>query len=119
QVLAPAARFAQYRVSLATDNAAKTPSLRGISLRYATTNQEPEVTKVEVPNLDAEDLESPKKVKLKWSAEDPNEDTLTYQLYVRKDGWKSWVLLEEDVDSTDYIWDTTTTPSGSYRLKVV
>ncbi len=119
QVQSPAARFAQYRVTLSTDDAAKTPSLRGLALRYATTNQAPEVMKVEVPNLDADDLENPKKVKLKWSAEDPNEDSLSYSLYVRKDGWKSWVLLEEDVDRTDYEWDTTTTPSGSYRLKVV
>jgi sugar lactone lactonase YvrE len=119
QVQAPAARFVQYRITLSTDDAAKTPSLRGIAIRYATTNQAPEVTRVEVPNLDADDLDNPKKVKLKWSAEDPNEDTLSYNLYVRKDGWKSWVLLEEDVDANDYVWDTTTTPSGIYRLKVV
>jgi hypothetical protein len=119
QVHAPSARFVQYRITLSTDDATKTPSLRGIAIRYATTNQAPEVTKVEVPNLDADDLDNPKKVKLKWSAEDPNEDTLSYNLYVRKDGWNNWVLLEEDVDETSYTWDTTTTPSGIYRLKVV
>src|SRR5262249_40854029 len=54
QVLSPPARFVQYRVTLGTDDPTKTPSLRGISLRYATTNQAPEVLKVEVPNLDAE-----------------------------------------------------------------
>jgi hypothetical protein len=119
QVLAPAARFIQYRITLSTEDDSNTPSLRGIALRYATTNQAPEVTKVEVPNLDAEDLDNPKKVKLKWSAEDPNEDTLIYQLYIKKEGWKSWVLLEDDLDKTDFEWDTTTTPSGVYRLKVV
>src|SRR5205823_1893791 len=79
----------------------------------------PEVMKVEVPNLDAVDLDNPKKLKFKWSGEDANEDVVTYSLYVRKDGWKNWVLLDEDLEKTDYEWDTTTTPSGIYRLKVV
>jgi hypothetical protein len=118
-VLAPNARFLQYRVSLGSEDPTRTPSLRGIAVRYATTNQAPEVTKLEVPNLDAEDLDSPKKMKLKWHAEDANEDTLTYSLYVRKDGWKSWVLLDDDLEKTDFEWDTTTTPSGIYRVKVV
>ena len=115
----PPARFLQYRISLATEDPAKTPALRGIALRYATTNQAPEVTKLEVPNLDTVDLENPKKLKFKWTAEDANEDTLTYNLYVRKDGWKNWVLLEEDLEKTEFEWDTTATPSGIYRLKVV
>jgi WD40 repeat protein len=118
-IQAPAARFLQYRISLASDDPAATPALRGIALRYATTNQAPEVTKLEVPNLDAVDLDNPKKLKFKWAAEDPNEDTLTYNLYVRKDGWKKWVLLEDDLEKTEFEWDTTTTPSGVYRLKVV
>ncbi|HKB38076.1 MAG TPA: hypothetical protein VKD72_16635 [Gemmataceae bacterium] len=116
---APAARFLQYRVTLSTEKPESTPALRGIALRYATTNQAPEVTKVEVPNLDAVDLDNPKRLKFKWSGEDANEDVVTYDLYVRKDGWKNWVLLEDDLEKTEYEWDTTTTPSGVYRLKVV
>ena len=118
-IAAPTARFLQYRVTLSSNDPGKSPALRSIALRYATTNQAPEVTKVEVPNLDAVDLDNPKKVKFKWAGEDANEDTLTYSLYVRKDGWKNWVLLEEDLEKTEYEWDTTTTPSGVYRLKVV
>ncbi|MBI1915656.1 MAG: hypothetical protein HYS12_13130, partial [Planctomycetes bacterium] len=118
-ITAPPARFLQYRVTLSTEKPESTPALRGIALRYATTNQAPEVMKVEVPNLDAVDLDNPKKLKFKWSGEDANEDVVTYNLYVRKDGWKNWVLLDEDLEKSDYEWDTTTTPSGVYRLKVV
>ena len=84
-----------------------------------TTNQAPEVTKLEVPDLNAVNLDNPKKLKFKWTATDPNEDELTYSLYVRKDGWKNWVQLEDDLDKTEYEWDTTTTPSGIYQVKVV
>jgi hypothetical protein len=72
-----------------------------------------------VPDLNAVSLDNPKKLKFKWAATDPNEDDLTYSLYIRKDGWKGWVELEDDLDKTDYEWDTTTTPSGVYQLKVV
>lgn len=118
-IAAPAARFLQYRVTLTSDNPSATPMLRDLTLRYVTTNQAPEVTSLEVPNLDAVTLDNPKKLHVKWGATDPNEDELTYDLYVRKDGWQSWVLLEEDYEKKEYEWDTTTTPSGTYRVKVV
>jgi hypothetical protein len=116
---APAARFLQYRVTLATDRDGETPSLHSLAIRYKTTNQAPEVTSLDVPDLDAANLDNPKKLKFKWSATDANEDELTYSLYVRKDGWKHWVLLEENLEKKEYEWDTTTTPSGMYQLKVI
>src|SRR5262249_14658223 len=96
-----------------------TPALQSLTLRYATGNQAPEVTRVEVPDLDAVNLESPKKLRIKWTATDANEDTLTYRLYAKKDGWNAWVLLEDELEKTEFEWDTTTTPSGVYRVKVV
>jgi len=118
-IAAPPARFLQYRVTLSTDDPSLTPSVRGLTLRYQTTNQAPEVTKVEAPDLNAVNLDTPKKLKFKWSAADANEDDLTYALYVRKDGWKGWMQLEEDFDKTEYEWDSTATPDGVYQLKVV
>jgi hypothetical protein len=118
-VTAPTARFLQYRVTLSSENASYSPALRSLAIRYMTTNQAPEVTSVDVPDLDAVTLDNPKKIKVKWNATDPNEDDLTFDLYVRKEGWKNWVRLEENHGKTSYEWDTTTTPSGIYRFKVV
>ena len=118
-IAAPTARFLQYRVTLSSDSPSATPALRDLTLRYVNTNQAPEVTSLDVPNLDAVTLDNPKKLHLKWNATDPNEDELAYNLYVRKDGWQNWVLLEEDFDKKEFEWDTTTTPSGTYRVKVV
>jgi hypothetical protein len=117
--LAPSARFLQYRVTLRSDSPEKTPSLRDLTIRYQNSNQAPEVTSIEVPNLDAMNLETPKKLKLRWTAVDANEDELTYNIFIRKDGWKNWVLLEEDWEKKEYEWDTTTTPSGEYHVKIV
>lgn len=119
KALAPAARFLQYRVTLATEDPRATPEFQGVTVRYATGNQAPEITSLDVPDLDAANLDNPKKLKVKWSATDANEDELTYRLYVRKDGWKSWVLVEEELDKKEYEWDTTAVPAGVYRVKVV
>lgn len=118
-IAAPAARFLQYRITLSTKDPTRTPALHSLALRYMTANQAPEVTNIQVPDLDAVNLDNPKKLRFKWSATDPNEDDLTYTLYLRKDGWKNWIELEDNLERTDYEWDTTTAPSGLYQIKVV
>jgi hypothetical protein len=118
-ILAPTARFLQYRITLKTDDPQETPVVHSVALRYMTTNQAPEVTSIQVPDLDAVNLDNPKKLKFKWTATDPNEDDLTYSLYIRKEGWKNWVELEDDLEHAEYEWDTTTTPAGIYQIKVV
>jgi hypothetical protein len=116
---APTARFIQYRVTLTTQRPTTSPALHSLALRYQTTNQAPEITALEVPDLDAANLDNPQKLKLRWNAVDPNEDELTYSLYVRKEGWQTWVRLEENLEKKEYLWDTSTVPTGVYRVKVV
>src|SRR5262249_25025675 len=118
-IKAPAARYLQYRVTLKTAEPSQTPVLHSLTVRYATSNQAPEVKKVTVPDLSSATLDNPKKLQFKWTATDANEDELRYCLLVKKDGVDNWVELEDDWEKTDYEWDTTTTPEGVYRLKVV
>jgi hypothetical protein len=117
--MAPLARYLQYRVTLTSANPTSTPAVRDVTLRYLPANQAPEVTAIDVPDLDAVNVESPKRLKLKWTATDANEDELTYRLLIRKDGWNGWAQLEEAWEKREYEWDTTTVPSGVYRLRVV
>jgi hypothetical protein len=119
KALAPIGRYLQYRVTLASDNPSASPTFRQFALRYQTVNQGPEITSLEVPDFDTKDIENAKKLKLKWNASDPNEDELAYHIYCKKEGWKDWVLLEENHDKTSFDWDTTGMPSGIYQIKVV
>ena len=97
------ARYLQYRVTLTSDNPRATPEFRQFSLRYQTMNQAPELTALEVPDLDTTNLDSGKKLKIRWTATDPNDDELTFTLYFRKDGWKEWVLLEENFEKKNSV----------------
>jgi outer membrane protein assembly factor BamB len=116
---APLGRYLQYRVTLTSDNPKATPEFRQFALRYQTLNQAPEISSLEVPDLDTKDIENAKKLKIRWTASDPNDDELTYNLYCKKEGWKDWVLLEENFDKSTYDWDTTGIPSGMYQIKVI
>ncbi len=116
---APLGRYLQYRVTLTSDNPKATPEFRQFSLRYQTINQTPEITTLEVPDLQTKDLADAKKLKIRWTASDPNDDELAFNIYCKKEGWKDWVLLEENHDKSTYDWDTTGMPSGLYQIKVV
>ncbi len=116
---APPARYLQYRVNLHSKKPDLTPSVRNVTIRYRTTNQPPEIETLEVPNFDAVNSETNKKIRLKWTATDPNEDELSYRLLIRKDGWSEWVMVEENLEKREYEWDTTTAPTGMYQVKVV
>ncbi len=116
---APLGRYLQYRVTLTSDNPKATPEFRQFALRYQTINQAPEIASLDVPDLDTKDLENAKKLKILWKANDPNDDELTFSIYCKKEGWKDWVLLEENYEKSSYEWDTTGFPSGLYQFKVI
>jgi len=54
-----------------------------------------------------------------WSAEDPNDDELTYSIYYRGENEKDWKLLKDKLEQKFYSWDTNSMPDGAYYLKIV
>jgi hypothetical protein len=54
-----------------------------------------------------------------WTAEDDNEDELTYAIYYRGEGEHDWRLLKDKIDQRYYSWDTNSMPDGAYYLKIV
>ena len=54
-----------------------------------------------------------------WSAEDANDDELTYSVYYRGENEKDWKLLKDKLEQKFYSWDTNSMPDGAYYLKIV
>jgi len=54
-----------------------------------------------------------------WSAEDPNDDEMTYSIYYHGENDKDWKLLKDKIEQKFYSWDTTSMPDGAYYLKIV
>ena len=120
-ISAPPGRFVQYRVKLATKDPRRTPELRSVSLSFRTSNLAPEITRLDVPDVSTADGAARQtRLNVRWDASDPNDDDLSFTLKVRKEGWPDWIeLTEEPITEKTFAWDTSSFPSGSYRLKLV
>ncbi len=53
-----------------------------------------------------------------WKAEDPNGDTLSYEVLYRRVGETRFRVLRRDVAEPVLAWDTTTVPNGRYVVRV-
>ena len=53
-----------------------------------------------------------------WNADDPNGDTLRYELDLRGLGERTWKPLKTEVMSSPWVWDSATVPDGWYEMKV-
>ncbi len=120
-VASPPGRFVQYRVKLATKDPRLTPELRSVSLSFRTSNLAPEISRLDVPDLSTADGAARQtRLNVRWDASDPNDDDLGFTLKVRKEGWPDWIeLTEEPITEKTFAWDTSSFPSGSYRVKLI
>jgi hypothetical protein len=140
--MAPAARFLQYRLTLTTAEGKSSPVASDISVAYQMPNLPPRVKSVKLtttgssqnsdsmnalvgqaatPDADAppHHIESARRQTIAWEASDPNNDTLTYSLYLRPVGESEWILLKDKLTDATYDWDTRTVADGRYEVKVV
>jgi outer membrane protein assembly factor BamB len=144
KVQSPPARFLQYRAMLTTSEQTAAPILQEVCLAGLQTNLKPQITSVTVSafgappiefgnpgeeKMDSPPLREAPKVRLpkimkrsfqriRWRAQDPNEDRLIYTLVFRGVEEKAWKLLKEKVKTSSYLWDTEACPDGQYLLKV-
>jgi sugar lactone lactonase YvrE len=56
---------------------------------------------------------------LSWKADDPNQDTLVYDLWFRRAGGSRFRPLRQGLTEPVYAWDTTSLPDGRYVVKLV
>lgn len=56
---------------------------------------------------------------LVWSADDPNEDSLTFDVLYRREDEATWKVLRRELTESIHAWDTTTVPNGTYFVRVV
>jgi hypothetical protein len=58
-------------------------------------------------------------VSLTWQADDPNNDSLVYSLYVKAADEQDWHLLKDKLHQTNYTIDPGALPDGKYVAKLV
>ena len=143
------AQYIQWRAKFTTDDAAKTPVLKKVTLASVQTNVEPRFTGITIDdgsgsgnqetrrrssggNLPPPGARSgsgsgsgsgndapSKKWKISWKVEDPNADTLQYTLYYKAVSAENWRLLKKELTKAEFEWDITTVADGRYKVRVV
>ena len=56
---------------------------------------------------------------IEWTARDRNNDTLTYDLFYKKEADSTWLPLRKTLETTLYTWDTSSTPDGAYLIRLI
>lgn len=126
QVASPAGRFLQYRLTLATPDAATTPQAGDVRIVYQVGNLAPSVQGVVVqPSATDPQKGGPPAAGgaqvyrvLAVQAADPNKDELRYDVDFREVDGRQWVRIAEDIEQPTYAWDTRTVGDGAYELRV-
>ncbi|MCA9580328.1 MAG: WD40 repeat domain-containing protein [Myxococcales bacterium] len=114
------ARYLQVRVHLPGTKA----RLLGLTAYYLRQNERAIVTKLGLQKKkgDGDSGKATTTYKLEWSAENPDSDTLRYELFYRheRQGTLRPILAEREVlTKTAYDWETEALPDGHYVVRVV
>jgi len=127
----PAARYLQYRITLATGAPDAAPTVSQVRLAYQVRNLPPVLKNVSIDTPGAEsgageEVEGTPKndepthtLHVYWDASDPNHDELTYRILYRQVGTDLWVQLAKDLKDPSYDWNTKEIPDGKYQIKVI
>ncbi len=140
----PEARFLQYRALFKSSEENRTPVLQEVTISGQQTNLRPEILKLETypyrlspstgnsGNQQAAGAHpapaqpprrtspQPKSLRLvRWHAQDPNGDELSYSLYLRSIWQKRWKLAKKDMTQTSVVWDTESMPEGATQIRLV
>jgi sugar lactone lactonase YvrE len=119
RIASPDGRYLQARVNFST---AKTV-LRDLTIYYQPQNQPPRISEITLEKKSGRPR-SPV-VKLRWKAENPDDDELVYRLYFREESEINWKPVTtgpggpEPLTHAEFDWNTESIPDGNYVVKVV
>lgn len=124
-------RYFQVKAVLNSSNAAVSPRLDNFKVFFVQSNLKPQLKKIEIGKpVKSANSPSPGKVAantprkdqnyltLAWSARDPNDDKLKYNLFLKRVSDRSWLLFKEDITVPRAELNTRLFEDGKYLLKV-
>ena len=120
-------RFLQAKVVLNSSNPLESPSLDAFRIYYLESNLKPDVRSIVIQKGEEgekkpgakESSPSPKKyLAVSWEADDPNQDKLNFNAFLRRAGGGEWIRVCENLQEKTMKLDTEMYEDGRYQLKV-
>lgn len=122
KITSPPARFIQLRARLYSNFPTASPEIERIDIYYQPANRPPVISKLDINQPSEQDARrgnSQPKRQITWEAQDPDSDSLVYQLYIKPEEENLWLELKKDLAEPRFELDTRTIPDGWYRLRLV
>lgn len=117
----PVGRYVQWRATLRSNFPGATPVLYRVDVYYSATNRTPTVSSVSIAaptELEARRGEAKPVREITWSANDPDSDSLVYDLHIRPERGHTWQRLAEGLTDERFQLDTRMLPDGWYLVRV-
>jgi hypothetical protein len=97
RITSPPGRYVQYRANLFAMKPDAVPALERVEIVYMTKNRPPQLT---LKSPAGGEIWSGSKT-INWSAQDPDKDKLTFQVFFSKDDGKTWEEIKGDTKKAD------------------
>jgi hypothetical protein len=121
-ITSPSRRFIQWRCRFRTSFPNLTPELSRVDVYFRSANLAPATRKLDIAGPSLEDAKKgtnkPSR-SITWEATDPDSDSLSFELYFRRENEGSWQKLGRDITDSRYDLDTRALPDGWYEVKLV
>lgn len=118
----PAGRFVQVRIRWEPNNQ---KTLRYLRIPYLSRNQQPYIENLNVENNPdrpgySGEQQDRQTISIEWSAQDPDEDRLLFEVYARKQGADNWMPLNggDPLTNTSFSWNINFVADGRYEIRV-
>ena len=134
KIASPTGRFIQYRLKLLAGEGHASPTVRSVETYYLPPNYRPRIMAIDFsagsrqqPLGNTGSVAATNKaasgplrgqVEIRWQAEDPNEDTLEFEVSCKAIDETAWKTLADKMREPQFAWNTMRVPDGIYRLKI-
>ncbi len=115
-------RYIQYKATFSASHSDTQAELRGVLIPYLLENRPPVLSNfnfdVIPPGLKKNDTRYTQ-IKLEWKAEDPDGDTLTYDLFIREMDQDFWLPLVDRLTDDSYTFQADRYGDGMYQFRLL
>jgi len=120
-------RYFQLKIVLNTADASKSPLVESFNAYYLQSNLGPRLQEITVGIPSAKKIKTDSGFKLikprhtlsaTWKAEDQNEDTLKFNVFIKKVDARQWIAIGKNLTETKMDLDTRLYEDGKYLMKV-
>jgi len=122
EICAAPARFLQYRLHLGSSDGSHTAVVREVKSAHMIPNLPPLIKNVTIKSGQAgkagKSARSSKNISITWKTDEPNNDKLICEIFIRLVGREKWVRIAKEVKEEKYTWDSRTVADGRYEVKV-